>query len=461
MSSVTNQSGGRRMLQFFDREGQRRTVRLGKMSKKSAETIGENVDEIVALQTAALPLDRDSATWIADLSPTLYAKFVAANLLEPRAEKQKHTLGDFLARHIASLTRKPATIDHLNLARRYLMESMGENRELSTISTGDADAFRRELERTMNAKSTVPRICGRAKQFFRAAKREGLIAENPFEDMKHLSVKENEARQFFVTSEIATKVLNACPTLRCQLIFALARYGGLRSPSEVVLLRWGDIDWEKGRFTVHSPKTAHHEGKATREVPLFPELRPYLEKAFNAYETANGRPPSRDEFVVYVRNREGTNNFGPQIDHIVEKVGLTPWPKTMQNLRSTRETELLDAGHPLKAVCNWLGNTPTVAMKHYAQVRPEHFEHAAKIGGAAKSAALMGGEASQQAATPQTPQTQTREFLGNCDRLLPDANHCGTLEPATSSPSRTRTYDPAVNSRLLYQLSYRGRDSLI
>ncbi|CAN0579464.1 unnamed protein product, partial [Ectocarpus sp. 12 AP-2014] len=24
------------------------------------------------------------------------------------------------------------------------------------------------------------------------------------------------------------------------------------------------------------------------------------------------------------------------------------------------------------------------------------------------------------------------------------------------SPSRTRTYDPAINSRLLYQLSYRG-----
>ena len=29
----------------------------------------------------------------------------------------------------------------------------------------------------------------------------------------------------------------------------------------------------------------------------------------------------------------------------------------------------------------------------------------------------------------------------------------------TSSPGRTRTYDPAVNSRLLYQLSYRGSDA--
>ena len=30
-----------------------------------------------------------------------------------------------------------------------------------------------------------------------------------------------------------------------------------------------------------------------------------------------------------------------------------------------------------------------------------------------------------------------------------------------SSPGRTRTYDPAVNSRLLYQLSYRGIRNLI
>ena len=30
-----------------------------------------------------------------------------------------------------------------------------------------------------------------------------------------------------------------------------------------------------------------------------------------------------------------------------------------------------------------------------------------------------------------------------------------------SSPGRTRTYDPAVNSRLLYQLSYRGMVVLV
>ncbi len=69
----------------------------------------------------------------------------------------------------------------------------------------------------------------------------------------------------------------ACPDDQWRLIFALARYGGLRIPSEIQKLQWADIDWEKSRFTVYSPKTEHVDGKGTRQVPLFPELRPYLE----------------------------------------------------------------------------------------------------------------------------------------------------------------------------------------
>jgi integrase len=45
-------------------------------------------------------------------------------------------------------------------------------------------------------------------------------------------------------------------------------------------LKWSDVDWERNRFRVTSPKTEHHEGKGERWVPIFPELRPFLEEAF-------------------------------------------------------------------------------------------------------------------------------------------------------------------------------------
>ncbi|BBO32094.1 hypothetical protein PLANPX_1706 [Lacipirellula parvula] len=55
----------------------------------------------------------------------------------------------------------------------------------------------------------------------------------------------------------------------------LAKVGlveGLRCPSEVLTLRWTDIDWEGQRFLVQSSKTEHHVGAGERLVPIFPEL---------------------------------------------------------------------------------------------------------------------------------------------------------------------------------------------
>ena len=65
---------------------------------------------------------------------------------------------------------------------------------------------------------------------------------------------------------------------------ALARYGGLRTPSETFALTWADIDWERNRIRVPSPKTACHAGRESRMLPLFPELRPHLEAVFDEAE---------------------------------------------------------------------------------------------------------------------------------------------------------------------------------
>ena len=67
---------------------------------------------------------------------------------------------------------------------------------------------------------------------------------------------------------------HACPDAEWRLIVALARFGGIRIPSELVTLKWSDINWEEEKITIHSSKTEHHQGKGTRIIPLFPEIRP-------------------------------------------------------------------------------------------------------------------------------------------------------------------------------------------
>jgi integrase len=84
-----------------------------------------------------------------------------------------------------------------------------------------------------------------------------------------------------VTREETVRVLAACPDHHWRTIVALARFGGLRTPSETLSLRWQDIDWEAGRIVVPSRKTEHYAGKASRTIPLFPELKPILAEAFD------------------------------------------------------------------------------------------------------------------------------------------------------------------------------------
>src|SRR5262249_36258928 len=152
-------------------------------------------------------------------------------------------------------------------------------------------------------------------------------------------------------------VLDACPDAQWRLIVALARYGGLRCPTEVLALELGDVDWERQRFWVRSEKT-EGQGKPGRWVPLFPELRPHLEAVFDE------APAGTVHFITRYRGVEC--NLRTQLHRIVRRAGLEPWAKAFVNLRASRDTELV-AQFPAHVVAAWMGHTPRVAAKHYLQ----------------------------------------------------------------------------------------------
>ena len=365
-SLSTDQQTGRKRIQFVGRDGIHHSVRLGKVNLKQAETVKFHVEHLVSANlTGTAPSDHTSR-WIADLDDQLHEKLAIVKLVIPRQARNVTTLGDWTASYIESRDDlKPRTKINLNYARQFLCECFGENKPLVEITPGDGDEFRRWLSKRL-AENTVRRHVGRCKQFFRAAQRKRLLAENPFEDQKGCTAKANPERFFFVTAEMAQKVLEACPDAEWRCIFALSRFGGLRCPSEVLALRWSDIDWNGKAIRVHSPKTEHHEGKESRLIPLFPELVAPLSEL--------RKQCPKKEFVIN-RFREAHQNLRTQLGRIIVGAGLTPWPKLFQNCRSTRETELAEE-FPLHVVCGWLGNSPKVATLHYLQTTSSHFETA-------------------------------------------------------------------------------------
>ena len=414
-----------------DGKRRRKTISLGRVTMKRAKTWLRYIDELIAASDDGSTPDRDTCRWVNGLSDQLYAKLVDAGLLKPRTAV---TLKAFIDDYIQRRQVKDSTKTVWRRARRLLVNCFGENKPLREFTAGDAKDFRQYLLRQPGhgpkdadgnpprmEEATVRTMCSRAKQFFEDAFDRGLIDRNPF---KHRDVptasKGNKDRQHFVSRTDADKVFAACPDAEWRLLFALCRYGGLRCPSETLRLCWDDIDWERGRFVVKSPKTEHHEGKDVRIVPIFPELLPYLEAAYDQ------APEGARHVIATHRNA----NHRTLMLKIIERAGLLPWPKPFQNLRSTRQTELEEM-FPRHVVCAWIGNSGAVAEKHYLQVTDDHFERA--LNGSALPYALPTSSATPRKASHVTPSGAKTRKKSHTRRTASQPMGDEGLEPPTST----------------------------
>lgn len=364
MASIVKDPNGRKRVLFVDQDGNRKTIRLGKCSQKQAETFKVKVESLIVGRFSTV--EPETARWVADLPDDMHAKLTAVGLVQPRASMR---LAEFVDGYIAERAdATPNTLIVLRQSRQKLIAFFGPDKPLREITEADAESWRLYLVRLGLAEATIRKCCGNAKQFFRAAVKRRLVPADPFNELES-SAKANKKREYFVSRPDTQKVIEACPDAQWRLIFALCRYGGVRCPSEVLTLKWSDVNWGANRILVHSPKTEHHEGGESRLVPLFPELAPYLHEVFAEAEPGDG--------YVITRYRQRNANLRTQLQRIIRKAGLKPWPRLFQNLRSTRETELTES-FPLHVVTAWIGNSQLVARKHYLQVTDEHFARAAQ-----------------------------------------------------------------------------------
>lgn len=407
MASIIREPDGRIVIQFISPDGRKRPkIRFGEEKPKKAEEYRGHVEELVQARKLGRSPHKSTLAWIEELSEPMRKRLVKVGLLDASdigEEPEAATLEAFVQSYIRSRKDlKAGTRINYTQTKRNLLEFLGADKPLQDISAGDADEWRIHLVDQGLSPSTVARRVKHAKTVFGAAVRKRLIESNPFAELKGGSMS-NAEKFRFVTRAEAAKVLDACPDDQWRLIVALARFGGLRCPSEVLALTWNDINWEQGSIRVPSPKTEHIEGRASRTIPLFPELLPYLQAVFDEAEPGTVH--------VITRYRETNKNLRTQFGRIVKRAGLDAWPKPFQNLRSTRETELAE-DFPEHVICQWIGNSIPVARRHYLQVTDEHFKRAVQKT-VQNGAELTGNGRSKQRETRVIPQetAHSREMM--------------------------------------------------
>ena len=449
MASIGREQNGNRRILFVapDDDGKRKTIRLGKVSQRSAEGIKLRVEQLLEAKCLGRPMGGELAQWVANLEPRTAKRFAAVGLIAARETGPGTTLGEHVANYFRKRTDvKPSTLIHWRQAERCLLDYFGASRALSSITAGDARDWERwlrtgaarkgryvEAEMTDGlALNTARKRLSDAKQFFQDAVSRDLLAKNPFLGLSG-AVGSNRERDFFIDRDTAAKVLDSCPDAEWRLIFALSRFGGLRCPSEHLALTWEDVDFGKGRMLIRSSKTEHHEGKGTRVMPIFPELMPHLEAVWDAADVG--------AVHVITRCRHDNANLRTQLGRILRVAKVKPWPKLFQNLRASRATELA-AEHPSHVAAAWLGHSTVVAAKHYWQVTDADFEQATNGKKSTEEKAAQNPAQSvhvesrfhSQPATVSHEQTLVlREFASACDTLPMGGLGEEGLEPPTLS----------------------------
>ncbi len=382
MASLSKEAGRNSWkLSWYDADNRRKAIRLGDMPKKTATQFQVRFEELLGVRRGGGTLPLALQAWIDSLEEDLRDRLVKVGLVAPRL---RATLGkfckDFKAsrENVAKATRiRDAQVCEL------LIERFGAEVTLDTITVRDAEEWRqwlatkgnkRDKERDELSDNTVRRRTGVARQIFATAIRWGYIKENPFAGLA-TTVRENLNRRVFVSWADVAKIIEKAPGLQWKALIAFVRLVGCRVPSELQGLTWADLNFAERNIVIRSPKTAHHGGEhALRSVPMFPELVPYLAAWSDIVDPGVSVPLSTPVFPIA---KDPKVNLRTQFSRLIVNAKLTPWEKLFVNLRSSRETELL-AVYPAADVCRWMGHSPAVAARFYAQARPEVAERATR-----------------------------------------------------------------------------------
>lgn len=356
MAHLQEHRPGRFRIRFY-LEGRHDQFCLPKIPRKQARAVLEKVDRLIECRLSGEPPGPRIVEWLANVGDEIHGRLVSRGLTHARV-CHSQTLKSFLDEYISEQTTAAGTIENLRKVAGKLVAFFGADIPLRNITRGDADRFRRSLK---SARATNALTLRLAKQFFRAADRLELITASPFDEIKAGGTT-NKDRQEFIDRERFHKVLEKCTDLDTRTCLALNRYGGLRHTSETFKLKITDIHWDLNQIAVDSSKTG------LRHVPIFPELKPFLNAAFDA-------APDGAKFLIQHRVR-GT--IRARFQSAQRAAGVGTWEREFHNMRSSRQTEL-QRKFPADVVTGWMGNSKQVADDHYLQTLSEDYERAATI----------------------------------------------------------------------------------
>jgi integrase len=191
----------------------------------------------------------------------------------------------------------------------------------------------------------------------------GHLETNPFQGIPRLKEPVGEEDIVYCTRDEREQIIAMAKVTGWPdwIAVPIAFFGGMRK-EEIARMDWKDLRFGEGRVAVPKTKTMRR-----RVLPLAAELRALLE-AVPEKNRVGFVVPIAAEFdrvqrleTLYKKIRKVNAASGHPIPE--ERIGWNAWRHTFGSL-------LAQAGVSLDKICSWMGNTPEVCRRHYAQFVP-------------------------------------------------------------------------------------------
>lgn len=307
-------------------------------------------------------------------------------------EPSKVTVGEYLIRWLETvrppIMRETSHETATQHVRVHLSPRVGEIPLQSLDRTAVKAAYASMRAERGLAPATVHRVHTTLRRALHDAVEDRLIPANP-------AVGASTAPQHAEQDEVETWTAEELAAFLTWAVdedpgwFALWRlvsHTGLRR-SEVMRLRWRDVDLDAGTVTVAKSKSPRGRRTIDVDAETVAVLRDHRRSQLEARMAAG--PAWQDRGLVFCRE-DGTawhlQSVSRAFTRAVQRSGLTP--VTLKGLRHTHATLLLLAGVPLHVVSRRLGHaSEAFTAQVYAHVLPQQGAHAA-----ATFAALVQGD---------------------------------------------------------------------
>jgi len=339
----------------FSEGGKQKTLYLGRdFTSGSADRVARIVTDILACRNRGDSVPLDIRRKIEELPERVQKSFERLGLTGGTTSKTLIELLKALYESKAHLkkTTQKRYVEH----GKMLSSFFGEDKKIAVIVKLDCERLRVALLKTHSA-CTVSRGIRCFRTIFKYAVDAEWIAKNPFVGISG-SVEVNLDRQVYVDRKTIYRVMEHCRDDYDRLLLALARFGGLRIPSEVRLLRFSD-------FTQNAILIHRDTKTGAREVPLFGEIR----EIFDRIKADFGKDFKPSD-LVFIR-LGSVMSIRQRIFSAIRAAGVEQWVKLFVNLRSSCITDMVERGYMEKTLDAIFGNSAMVRSRHYVQFRKD------------------------------------------------------------------------------------------